>query len=400
MIVRDGTAVAESAGVSLGELRRRATEVADWCARHASAIDTDGAFPVEEFRRIGEAGLLAAPLRQRLGGLGLGSEPGRMGDALDLLRVIGRGNLSVGRLFEGHVNALGLIHTFGTVEQVERCAGDARERRLFSVWNTEAADGARLVPTGRGRHRLEGKKTFASGAGWVDRPLLTAALPDGGWQMVVLSVAPGELAVDPHSWRPLGMKASASFTADVGGIEVGPEDLLGEPGDYYRQPWFGGGAIRFSAVQLGGAEAMLQSARDELRALGRTDDPLQRVRFGEAEIALETGRLWLRAAAERADDSALGGCPDGSLGAEAMVVHANMTRTAIERVCLAVMERVERSVGARGLLRPHPIERIGRDLTLYLRQPAPDAVLSRIGQAVLSGEAAAPTDASSRGGSA
>ena len=35
------------------------------------------------------------------------------------------------------------------------------------------------------------------------------------------------------------------------------------------------------------------------------------------------------------------------------------------------------------LLRPHPFERIHRDLTLYLRQPAPDATLVDIGKFVL-----------------
>ena len=40
----------------------------------------------------------------------------------------------------------------------------------------------------------------------------------------------------------------------------------------------------------------------------------------------------------------------------------------------------------RGLLQPHPIERIGRDLTLYLRQPAPDAALANAGAYTLACE--------------
>jgi hypothetical protein len=65
-----------------------------------------------------------------------------------------------------------------------------------------------------------------------------------------------------------------------------------------------------------------------------------------------------------------------------IVAYANMTRTAIEAICLDVMRLAERSVGARGLLRPLPFERIHRDLTMYLRQPAPDATLADIGQYV------------------
>jgi len=65
------------------------------------------------------------------------------------------------------------------------------------------------------------------------------------------------------------------------------------------------------------------------------------------------------------------------------VAHANLTRTAIAEACVRVIDIVERSIGMRGLLQPHPIERIGRDLTLYLRQPAPDAAIAGAGAYVL-----------------
>jgi len=43
------------------------------------------------------------------------------------------------------------------------------------------------------------------------------------------------------------------------------------------------------------------------------------------------------------------------------------------------------------LLHPHPIERIGRDLTLYLRQPGPDAALAQVGEAWLDGRSMTAT---------
>jgi hypothetical protein len=66
-----------------------------------------------------------------------------------------------------------------------------------------------------------------------------------------------------------------------------------------------------------------------------------------------------------------------------------MARTAIERICLDTIELVERSIGVRGLLRPHPIERLVRDLTIYLRQPAPDAALTDAGRYALASTATA-----------
>ena len=48
-----------------------------------------------------------------------------------------------------------------------------------------------------------------------------------------------------------------------------------------------------------------------------------------------------------------------------------------------VLPLAERCVGARGLLRPEPFERLHRDLTHYLRQPAPDAALADAGRYAL-----------------
>jgi alkylation response protein AidB-like acyl-CoA dehydrogenase len=234
---------------------------------------------------------------------------------------------------------------------------------------------------------MDGAKTFASGAGHVPRPIVPGALPDGGWQMCVVPMEQARTALDSSWWQPLGMGASVSYKVDFSGTLLEPDDLLGAPGDYFRQPWFGGGAIRFAAVQLGGAQALLDATVAYLRELDRTADPHQRARVGGCAIAVASGDQWLRAAADHVDLSPDPGRDDADAGVEAQLAWANMTRLAIERVCLDVMERVERSVGARGLLRPWPFERVLRDLTLYLRQPAPDAALDQVGRQLLEPEA-------------
>ena len=352
-----------------------AAEVADRCAAVADEVDRPGAFPSREFAWLAESGLLEAPLRRDLGGQGLGSEPGGMLPLLRILKRIGRGNLAVGRLYEGHVNALLLIQEFGTEAQVESYAADARAGLRFAVWNTEGADPVRFLPLEGGRVRVEGAKTFASGAGQIERPILTGAVPGQPRQMAVIASERARLArVDPASWTPLGMNASASFAVDYSGVELEPGDLLGSPGDYVREPAFSGGAIRFAAVQLGGAEALFEATRAHLRASGRADDPYQKARLGEQAIAIEAGNLWLLGAARSAEDAAA--------SPEAVVAYANMVRTAIAEACETVLRLAERSVGARGLLRPHPIERVGRDLTTYLRQPNPDGALAGVGRFV------------------
>jgi alkylation response protein AidB-like acyl-CoA dehydrogenase len=342
----------------------------------APASDFEGGFPTQEFTWLQEAGLLTAPLPLALGGADF-TEARHTLPLLRTLRHIGHGNLAVGRVYEGHVNALQLLQRFGTAAQVARYATDAHSGHWFGVWNTEAADGVKLEPLPNGRYRLHGSKTFGSGSDFLSRPLLTAALPDGGWQMLILPADEQQPTYDASFWRPLGMRATASFRVDFTGLEVGPDDLIGQPGDYYHQPWFSGGAIRFAAVQLGGAEAVFDETRHFLQGLGRTDDPYQRQRLGEMALLIESGNLWLRGAADHATREA------AVSDAEATVAYANMMRTAIEEICLRVLQLAERCVGARGLLKPEPFERLHRDLTHYLRQPAPDAAQADAGRFVL-----------------
>ena len=66
-----------------------------------------------------------------------------------------------------------------------------------------------------------------------------------------------------------------------------------------------------------------------------------------------------------------------------IIASANAARFAVESAALQVLELAERSVGASGMIAPHPLERLIRDLRTYLRQPNPDSALADVGAAVL-----------------
>ncbi|PSN13575.1 acyl-CoA dehydrogenase [filamentous cyanobacterium CCT1] len=372
---------------STATLVRLAAHLAEGFAQQAGQVDQPGAFPVEAFERLAEEGFLVAPLRQPLGGCGLGIDAATTYDLLRSLKHIGRGNLAVGRVYEGHVNALQIIQTFGTAEQVERYGQAVRDRhKIFGVWNAEDAEGLSIVPLGNGRYRLEGAKTFCSGAGYVERPFVNGKLPDGRWQMAIVPMDEVSTQWDRDWWQPMGMRATASYKIDFTGVEIGADDLIGEPGDYLRQPWLTAGVVRFAAVQLGGAEALFDLTRQYLQAEQRTEHPYQQERLGQMAIALETGQLWLRGAADQlvAYDAQFAGEPQVEHPHQAqLLAYANMMRTAIEQICMETMQLCERSVGTRGLLPSHAIERVIRDLTLYLRQPAYDAAIAGVGAYVL-----------------
>ncbi|AWV16624.1 acyl-CoA dehydrogenase [Methylobacterium sp. XJLW] len=357
-----------------------ARTIAAAAAARADAQDHDGGFPQDDVADLARLGLLAAPVPVEQGGAGLGTEPGA-GALAEVLRLVGYGSLALGRLYEGHVNAIQLIARYGTPDQRSRLFADAHAGHLFGVWNTEPADGGLRVEARDTDGRLLGVKTFASGAGYVTRALVTARHPDrAGVAMMVVPLEAGTRA-DLSAWRAQGMRASATGTVDFTGLAVNAGDILGQPDDYFQQPAFSGGAWRFAAVQLGGIEAVFDAWRGHLNRTGRGGDPHQLARLGEGAIAVEGARLWIERGAQVASDA---GMPPARV-----VAYINLVRLAVERAGLDVLQLAQRSVGLQGFMRGHRLERLARDLATYLRQPGPDHALTAAASEILQADAMA-----------
>ena len=353
----------ERASIRKQLLQRSAREVAEKAFARADDYDEDGAYPAADVAVLHEAGLLTAVLPMKCGGAGL------TGLSLsEVLRSIGSGSLPLGRLLEGHVNALELVLRYGNHERIELVAEEARAGKMFGVWNTDDSNGLRLIHRD-GRSWLEGRKVLASGAGRIERPLVTATDEDGRRLMVLPKLDAPDRA-DLSGWRAQGMRASATGAVDFTGVEIKPIEMVGREGDYERQPWFSAGAWRFAAVHLGGMERLFDLLRRHLQETNRGQDPHQAARLGRAAMAVETARLWVAQAATITE------APLGSREPEQLVAYVNLARLAVEAAALDLMQLVQRSVGLHAFLRPSPIERISRDLATYLRQPGPDRALT------------------------
>ena len=295
---------------------------------------------------------------------------------LDVLARAGYADPSAGRLFEGHVNALELIGRVGDASQLATSARDAAAGRLFGVWNTQDAEGVHVERTSRGL-RLRGRKTFGSGAGTVARALITGAWPDGRSQLLVVPMDEAAAEIDRFSWRPMGMERSDSFSVRFDGIVLDDGAAIGPPAAYEAAPWFLAGAIRFVAVQIGTLGRIRDETYAYLEGAGRERDPFQQARIGAIASEVATLENWFPSAAAAWD--AFDANP-GADEAEAVSAVADLARVATERGAFAIMEAAQRAVGARGLLEPLPLGRLVRDLSMYLRQPAPDAALVRIAE--------------------
>jgi alkylation response protein AidB-like acyl-CoA dehydrogenase len=334
--------------------------------QRAAQLDEAEAFPSEDIAGLRDAGALAMPLpvehtSQR-------DDSRVLADALaDVLVQTGIGSLAVGRILEAHVNARHLITRYGTPRQTARGADDVSAGHLFALWVTDPpANGLRMTWT-TDSIRLDGGKMFCSAAGHASRALVTAVDETGASRMLVLALDRGERVQALEA--PLqGMRAAVTGAVDFTGCVADHDACLGCPGDYLREPDFSAGAWRGSAVAAGGLLSLVTLLRDQLRADGRLDNPHHLQRLGTAIIACETARLWVRRTARAAEDP-------GADAADA-VACTGLARIAVETACLDAMQLVQRSLGLSAFRRGNPVERICRDLATYLRQPAPDAVLT------------------------
>lgn len=332
-------------------------------AAFADEADRTGGFPEAAFDLLRKCGVVASPP------LAAGS----IGALLRLLADVGRGDLNVGRIFEGHVNAMLLIETYGDALQKRRFGTVTREGGLLGVWNTDLpGDPLRLEGD-----RLVGRKNFSSGVDGLSHAIVTVP-GDAGRRMIVVPLA--GLPVDRSWWKPMGMRASGSHIVDFGGLTVAPGWMLGGPDVYIRQPLFSAGAIRFAAVQVGGMHAVFDVALSHLRRIKREGDPYQAHRIARMGMAVETSYAWLDRAAAAWMDAA--SHPGAGKKADRLVATVNAARSVVETSALAVLEDAERSVGAGGFIAPHPLERLIRDLRTYLRQPNPDGALAAVGAAI------------------
>ncbi len=331
-------------------------------ASEAERIDREGGLPDAALRRLRAIGTLRLPLPAASGGAGVGTDSAGAIAALSLLRALGRADLSLGRLFEGHINAIRLVVLHGNAAQKRALAEKVQQGDLVALWVTDEQpvrlqrDGSDWV--------LTGEKSIASGVGVAGLALITVQPPEGQPRLALMPV---EKTMQAARVSLSGMRGAATGRYDFTDARIADDALIGPPGIYLSQPEFSAGAWRGAAVALGGIDRLVDEMRAILQSRGRSADPHQCVRIGEALIHRETAAFWCRRACLVAEGQ----------GFEAGDVQAtvNLARIACEKAGLAVIELVQRGLGFGAFLRGSVVERTMRDLATYLRQPAPDETL-------------------------
>jgi len=332
----------------------------------AAAADRGHATLEPDLEALSDSGLLAAVVSHT----GVGGDTAA---GLRLLRRIGRASLSVGRIVEGHANALRLIQLYGSPDQRARMRQIAAQGGIFGVWGAEGRDPVCATASKPSGLVLSGAKMFCSGLGVLSVAVLTART-DAGPQMLLAEVGEPDRA-DASLWDVSGMRATASGRYDFAGVAA---ETLGQAGDFLREPHFEGGIWRYCALHCGGLEALAEGLRRHLAARGQADQPQQADRLAAIVLRAQTARLWVEAAGAAVEQAAL----TGGKAVPRAVTLALLARQAVETACQEGIALTERAMGTAAFATGSDVDRIRRDLAFFLRQANLDGKMQQAAQAL------------------
>lgn len=395
----DGGGPGDRSASAFQALRARlATLCSERFAPRADQLDRDAAFPSEDFVDLHAAGLLGATIPESHGGLGLGPLFGRSWDLWQLTALIAEADLSLGRCWEGHTNALAMIHGMGSDEQRRRWFAEVQaEGTIWVGWSGEPQrrkPGEQRFGTelrrAPGGWVVNGSKVFATSAGGAHRAILFVS-PDGPGGvrhaegnpntilMLAASLQDPSVEVDPSWWDPIGMRATVSHLVRFHDTFVPDEDIIGRPGQYLSEQWQTYFVPHYAASFLGAMQAALKSTLRYVHSADRVSDPYVQQRVGRMQTHTETVQLWLEH---------VGRLFDQGQTAEARLA-GTRARFVAETLGAELLQDGVHATGARSLIRPGNFERIFRDLTFYFRHDNLDHLLATSGRAAL-GEAFDP----------
>ncbi len=273
-------------------------------------------------------------------------------------------DLSLARLYEGHVNGLALVTMHGDASLFHDSGS------ILGVWG---ADHLTRGVTLKVDNNLKGTKRFCSGLGVIDTAVVTAKTADGQ-RMVLVDVTDSDRQ-DLTTWNMAGMQTSRSGDFTFDGLTVDEGALLGAPGAFAIEPHLVGGVWRIAAVQAGGTLGLLNAAIAALHTRGHLEAEPQIARLAPL-VARALASLPYIARTARMVSRA----PKDT---EAAVAQSIAARLLTEEIAQNAITAVEQSVGLAMFDVDHPVGRRARDLAAYLRQVARDALLQRMGRTFL-----------------
>lgn len=262
------------------------------------------------------------------------------------LMEIGRQNLSLARLAEAHWDALAIIAESGR-------SHDAHA--IYGVWASERkGERLRIVREGRESY-LTGLKLFCTGAGIIDRTLITVGQPDPILIDIDLAALPDKLEVDLSGWQVNAFRQTRTATVRFLNLPFEGKNVIGPSGWYLRRPGFWHGACGPACCWAGGAIGLYDYALSQSRC-----DPHTLAHLGAIHASAWALQAYLTTAGDEIDADPLD-CHQAQ-------IRALTLRHLVEQECTAVLRRLGKAYGPYPLAMDKAIAERCQELELYLRQ--------------------------------
>jgi len=331
----------------------------------ARAWDAAGAFPEEVVAPIARLGLWGMTVPPELGGAGI--------DAVSMalaIEALAWGDGGVALSVAAH-NSLcaGHIVRAGTAEQKRRYLPRLASGEDLGAWcltepdsGSDAAGLATRAVRRGDRWVLNGTKAFVTQGSIAGVYVVMARTdPDAGHRgisaFIVERGTPG-LRIGKHEDK-LGMRSSDTAEVVFEDCEVAEEQMLGAPGEGFRDAMrvLEGGRIGIGALALGLGRAALDAAvayARERRAFGRPIAEFQAIQWMLADTAteLDAAELLVMEAAARAQH----GRP--------YRLESSMAKLFASEAAARAASRAVQIHGGYGFIKDYPVERIYRDVKL------------------------------------
>ncbi|ANH07981.1 acyl-CoA dehydrogenase family protein [Shinella sp. HZN7] len=353
----------------------RAEEISADLARRGAALDAEGKPPHAEIARLKSEGLLTALHPVEIGGGGLDWV-----DGLKLVRILARGESSIGQLLGYHyVNSQYVYWAADDPDKAWDLGAETVAKKLYWGAAVNPRDPG-LTLTRQGDHYLlNGKKTFSTGAHVSDRINANAALGDQIANLVLPTDRPGYIAND--DWDNIGQRLSDSGSVEFRDFPVYETDFLLPLAEKDSAPpvqaTFNTPLIQLVFVNfyLGTAEGALAAASDYVRTTTRpwvtsglekaSDDPYILERIGEFRAALKASAALADTAATAVQSALARGRGVSARERGEAAIEAYAAKVNATHVALDVTARVFELTGARSTAAHHRFDRYWRNVRTH-----------------------------------
>ncbi|MFF7655678.1 acyl-CoA dehydrogenase family protein [Streptomyces sp. NPDC007983] len=373
-----------------------ARAVAADLATDAVARDQANQPPFDEADRLRKAGLLTLLIPTERGGGGADWRT-----AYAVIREIAAADGSIGQLIGYHYLLSWNVRFFGGPAHTERVERAAAEGRWLwgGAFNPRDPDVV-LTPDGGG-FRLDGRKSFATGARVADRLVAGATRTDTGEPVVVLVDPAHQGVVRNDDWDNFGQRLSASGSVEFDAVPVAAGDILGSlsQDDGALSPF---ATLVTPAIQLvfvhfylGIAEGALAAAADYTRTTTRpwllsgvesaTQDPYVLAAYGELAVAARAARALADQAAEAVQSGLdrgheLTGHERGEIAATVATAKVAATKAALD-----ITARILEVTGARSTATAYGFDRFWRNARTHTLHDPVAYKLREVGDHFLNG---------------